>query len=466
VDRVAPGHNPVRPWTDFDPEVTRDRAREVLHRAANAMGGEEALRAIAATRSVAEVTRYRAGANQWPGAPLAPMHLSGVLTHDFARGRSAFSGERVTGGTPAPVGTVATPSAGYEQLFGFVVPYDADSLAARARERALAPERVIVTALDGSCRLDLPPSVQASNRPATVLRCSAASAGNFRLRIDSITGLPLEVETQRPSRIYGRENTLYAFGGYRRVSAERGPVLLPALMETRIDGRLAVSTLYRSSDVRPTVTDTMFAIPERARRAARGPQVRVRQIAPGLLYLESDSLYYALAIEQDSSVIVVDAAETERRTRAMLDTVRLRFPRKAIGAVVATHHHPDHLAGLPAVFDDGIPVIAHADNVANVRSIWRAAEGRRPSLSVPIQSVRDCLVLGAGTSNEVRLYALTLAESATHLVAYLPRQRLLFAADVAEGGMPSADLAGAIRQLGLAVDQVATSHTGLQRWPH
>ncbi len=465
VDRVAPGHNPVRPWSEFDPDVTRGEAKDVLGRAADAMGGEKALRAIRATQSTVWLTRSAVGGGEWPGAPTAPMHLSGVLTRDYAAGRSAFVGQRMSHDAPAPVRFVATPSGGFQRLFSHLVRYDADSLAARAREQAFAPERMLVTALDGSCRFDTPSAARVSLRSVIVLRCATNGVGPFRLRVDSATARPLEIELQTHSRVYERETAVMTVGGYRRVASPAGPLVLPAVVHTSVNGRLSSTAAYSRTLLLSSVDDSLFAMPERMRLDAPPPTVQTREIAPGVLYLESDSLYYALAVAQDSTVVLFEAAETEDRMRAMLAAVRRRFPEKQVEAVIATHHHADHLAGLPAVFDLGLSVVVHADNAANVQSIRSAGEARRPSPGGSVRGVRDSLVIGAGTARELRLYALALSESATHLIAYLPVQRLLFAADVAEGGRPSADLMEHMRRLSVDVDSVATAHSGLWPWP-
>jgi glyoxylase-like metal-dependent hydrolase (beta-lactamase superfamily II) len=465
VDRVVPGHARVRPWSDFDLAATRDSATAVLRRAAAALGGTDALRSIVATYSLVWTTRYAIGGGQWPGAPAAPMHLKGTETRDFARWRVDIRGERTAPNDSSPFRIVAGPDGGYEQFFSYVVGYDRDSLVARARELAFAPERVILTALDSRCRLDAPANVRASNRPAIALRCVSSAVGPFRLRVDSATAWPLEVETQRSHRVFERENMITAFTTFRTVVAPGGPVLLPHHVERRVRGALHTVASYSRIEIVPIAApDSLFVLPERALRTAGPHTVRTQELAPGVLALGSDSLYYTLAVVQDSSIVIIEAAETEHRMRAMRDTLRARFPGRALGPVVVTHHHADHVAGLPALFLDGIGAIAHADNAALVRSIVIAGAEHHPIARASVQPVRDSVVLGAGTSNEIRLYAVELAEAATHLVAWLPRHRILVAADVAEGP-PAADFRAWVRRRGFDVQRVATAHAGVKAWP-
>jgi glyoxylase-like metal-dependent hydrolase (beta-lactamase superfamily II) len=464
VDRVVPGHARIRPWSDFDPSATRDSATALLRRTATALGGGDALRSIVATRSNVWITRYGIGGGQWPGAPAAPMHLMGTETRDFGRWRLDIRGERQAPNDSSPFRIVAGPDGGYEQFFSYVVGFDRDSLAARNRELAFAPERVVLTALDSRCRLDAPSSVRAATRSAIVLRCVSAEIGPFRLRIDSATSWPLEVETQRPHRVFERENVVMAYTNFRTIRSPNGPVLLPHHVERRVRGALHTLASYSRIDVIPSAPDSLFALPEGARRTAGPRSVRVDELAPGLLSLGSDSLYYALAVVHDSSIAIIEAAETEHRMRAMRDTLRARFPGRTLGPVVVTHHHADHVAGLPVLFLDGVSALAHADNAAFVRGIVNAGAEHHPVPRVPVDGVRDSLVLGAGTPNEVRLYAAQLAEAATHIIAWLPRHRLLFAADVAEGS-PTADLRAWVRQRGLDVRRVATAHAGVKAWP-
>ncbi len=460
VERVAPGHARARPWSDFDRAHLREQATAILRRSVDAVGGERALRALTATRASLWMTRHAAGGAQWPGAPSAPTHLVGVETRDFTHSRMAFAGERRTTSAATPFRIVATPVAGYEQVFGYDVSYDADSLAARSRELALSPARVLLTAIDGDCRLDDPPAASVAERGVAVLRCAAPTTGPFRLRVDSLSGWPLEVETQLPSRVYERENTVTAFGSFRSVAGPGGAVMLPHVVERRVGGRAHTLASYARIDGVEAPHDSNFAIS--MRRAAAPPHIRVREIATSVLYLESDSLYYALAVVHDS-IVLIDPPETEHRTGAMLDTLRGRFPGRAIGAVVVSHHHPDHVAGIPAVLDAGIPVIAHADNTT-VLAAAAAASARHPVTGTLVRSVRDSLVLGAGLPTELRLYAASLNEAATHLIAYLPQHRTLHVADAAEGGR-SGELLAWIRSRGLTVTQLTTAHTGLHPGP-
>jgi hypothetical protein len=60
---------------------------------------------------------------------------------------------------------------------------------------------------------------------------------------------------------------------------------------------------------------------------------------------------------------------------------------------------------------------------------------------------------------------MSINDSSTMLAAYLPRHRLLFVADDAEGGTPSELLRTEVERLGLDVNRLATAHTGVHKWP-
>jgi glyoxylase-like metal-dependent hydrolase (beta-lactamase superfamily II) len=463
VSQVVPGHTRVRPWSDFDPRFTRESAMIELRRSLAALGGEQALRAITATDATVWHTRYGLRSGQWPEAPPASMQLVGREIRDFGNGRYVFSGERRTIDGANPFRVIVTQREAYEQFFHYKVPYDPDSIRARARESMLSPERVLLTALTSDCRQDEPALRSVRGRTAMALRCITRDSGTFHLRIDSVTARPLEVEMQVASRMYDRENIQTAFADFRRVTGPAGAVLLPHIIETRIGGQVLSRSTYGRKSIIGAPHDSLFGDGRDTRATQERVLVRTNPITPRVLYFDVDSIYFSLAVVQDSGIVLIDPPDSERRTRALLDTLRRRFPAVPIRLVVATHHHADHLTGLPLVLERGIPVAAHPASAARVRVIANSARSREPIRIGDVRVVADSLVLQAGSPEETRIYAESFDEAITHLVAYLPGLQLLFVADVAEGGN-SEDVRALARRRGLVVQRIATSHTGLQRF--
>jgi len=91
------------------------------------------------------------------------------------------------------------------------------------------------------------------------------------------------------------------------------------------------------------------------------------EVAPGVVVATGTHVNWILVID-GPDVTLVDAGfyRDYGMVRASLDDVRRRAPHLA--AVVLTHAHVDHLGGAGRLHRaEGVPVLAHADEVAHVR---------------------------------------------------------------------------------------------------
>src|SRR5262249_15889060 len=115
--------------------------------------------------------------------------------------------------------------------------------------------------------------------------------------------------------------------------------------------------------------------------------------------------------------------EELRRLFEVLDAQQERG--RSLTAIVLTHHHPDHVGGVPACVQRyGLPVYAHSLTA-------RALQGKL-SVTREIQEA-DRLDLGEGPDQGGRwhLEALhTPGHAPGHLAFYEPRYRLLLAGDM------------------------------------
>jgi glyoxylase-like metal-dependent hydrolase (beta-lactamase superfamily II) len=189
--------------------------------------------------------------------------------------------------------------------------------------------------------------------------------------------------------------------------------------------------------------------------------------------------HHSLIVDQGTRLLVVEAPLSAQRMEALLDTLHARFPAKAVGLVINTHHHWDHSGGLRAVLAAGVPVVTHARNVSFVRSIATARKTVRPDVLSrrlgparpplpPITAVEDSLVLGAG-DGRVIAYRLPSAHVEGLLAVYVPAAKILFQSDVVNAtptppAAGSAELVKFVKARGIAVDRVAGGHGVVVGW--
>ena len=142
--------------------------------------------------------------------------------------------------------------------------------------------------------------------------------------------------------------------------------------------------------------------------------------------------------------------------------------------MINTHHHFDHSGGIRAAISQGLTVITHADNrrfyedaARRPSTVARDALSRNPK-PLSLVAVADKKVLTDG-ARAVEVYPITgNGHSASMLMVYFPKERLLVEADVYQAPPPgapapvrypfAANLVENVRQRGLKVDRIVPIH--------
>ena len=145
-------------------------------------------------------------------------------------------------------------------------------------------------------------------------------------------------------------------------------------------------------------------------------------------------------------VVVLEGGQSEARGLAVIAETRRVIPNKPIRYLVNTHAHFDHASGLAPFAAEGITIITHDNN----------KEYLEKALSTPRTLVGDSLakanrkprIEGAGDRKVLRSDARTielhhvknLAHSDGMLIAFLPKERILFTGDfnIPAAGQPVA----------------------------
>lgn len=166
---------------------------------------------------------------------------------------------------------------------------------------------------------------------------------------------------------------------------------------------------------------------------AAPPAVQSEKMGEGVYRITGG--YVALAVEFRDHVVVLEGGQPEARGLAVIGEVKRLFPNKPIRYVVNTHAHFDHSGGLAPFAAEGVTIITH-DN--NRTFLEKALSAPRTLLGDALaKSNRKPKVEGAGTKRALTdgtqmielHYIQGLEHSDGMLVAFLPKEKILFTGD-------------------------------------
>jgi glyoxylase-like metal-dependent hydrolase (beta-lactamase superfamily II) len=223
------------------------------------------------------------------------------------------------------------------------------------------------------------------------------------------------------------------------------------------------------------VADTVFDPPTDAvaGKPLPGPgAVVATKVSDGVFFVEGSS-HNSLAIVLADSIVLVEAPLGEERSQAVLAKLAEIAPGKPVNTVVATHYHYDHSGGLRVHIARGATIVTTAGNREFVAKLAAAphvikpdALSRKPT-TPKIEVVTGKKVLGDAT-HPVELYDVGPSPHVGEmLVAYLPKDKLVFVADLfgvpPQGPIPpgtpaNRDFADKLKKLGLDVQIIAPTH--------
>jgi glyoxylase-like metal-dependent hydrolase (beta-lactamase superfamily II) len=231
-------------------------------------------------------------------------------------------------------------------------------------------------------------------------------------------------------------------------------------------------------DVRANQCPDAPAVPVSVQKAAAAARVEVRKLAEGV-YLIGGGSHNSVAVEFKDVIAVFEAPLDEERSLAVIEAIVTLIPGKPIRWVINSHQHFDHIGGLRAYVHIGATVVTHWKNFdfynrdvlnyaqrtikPDMLSLWpptELAEGYY------YETIRENFIISDGTRNLNVHYVNPLTHVEGMLIAYLPKERLLFEADLLDTDRPrpttpTADqrsFYNAVMRLGLDVAQIVPVH--------
>src|SRR5688572_19419580 len=309
------------------------------------------------------------------------------------------------------------------------------------------------------------------------------------------------VGTWFPNPVYGDMDYEMRYTEYR----DFGGVKFPMLLHTHQgDPRVNVAHNYyeyRVTSVKPNAPVATMPVPDVVRTAVTPPaRVESQQLANGV-WLLGGGTHNSLLVEFKDYVAVVDAPNNEERSLAVIAEAARLAPKKPVQYVINTHHHFDHAGGLRTYLSQGTTIVTHETNKQYYLDILfhpapRTLQPDRLALYNPMYWISrrpPPIETVAGEPRSTAKYVVTDGErilevikvqdvayelgdrsynqgnhSVDMLVAYLPKEKILFNADLysppAQGTAAAAPTPGMrtlqqnIRKLKPDVAQHAPAH--------
>lgn len=448
-----------------------------VQRAATAMGGAAALRALTNITVEFNSATFGIGQEETPQSPARATFTFGRILNDYRGGRRLTSQEsRPVAGAVQRQRIIITPTGGLLDNNGTLNPAAPGAITAAAAALRAQPERMIVEALDNPGQLSAMPPRRVRGELMDGVRFGTG-AGAPSIWFDRLSGLPVAIERVTDDPILGDRSTETLYTRWE----DAGGVMLPRQIDVLVNGRLQQHTVITTATTNSAVTESDFVIPDsiaaRASTVATPPApltVTLNELGPNVWRAEGGS-HHSLVVRQATGLVVVEGPQSSARTRAVLDTLRARFPGVAVRTLVPTHHHWDHTGGIREYLTHVAEVLVHARNVEFVRGIGAAQKTVAPdALSrggrmATVRAANDQVtILGAGET-AVQLLELPTAHAQGMLAAYVPALRILFVSDVLTPGptlapLGSRELVAMVRARGITVDRVVGGHGGIAAW--
>jgi glyoxylase-like metal-dependent hydrolase (beta-lactamase superfamily II) len=448
----------------------------LVQNAAAAMGGADAVRGLANVTIEFNTANFGLGQEETPSSPARATFLFGRVVTDYRGGRRLTTQEsRAVSGVVQRQRVVVTPTVAAAEVNGVMNPTAPGAVLAVAADIRAQPERMILAALDNPSQLSAVPPRRIRGELMDGVRMGTGATAPT-LWFDRLSRMLVAIERVSDDPILGDRHTVVLYTRW----ADAGGVQLPREVDVEVNGRLLQHTVVTSASINATLADTDFAIPDSIVRAApplpSGPPpitVTLAELGPNVWRAEGGT-HFSLVVRQATGLVVIEAPQSTARSRAVLDTLRARFPGVTVRTLVPTHHHWDHSGGIREYLAFTAEVVAHPRNVDFVRGIGAAQKTIAPdALSrggrmATVRGSTDGMSIGTGDS-AVQLYNLPTVHAEGVLAAYVPSLRILFVSDVlspaptlAPAG--SREVVAMVRARNLVVDRVVGGHGGIAAW--
>lgn len=310
------------------------------------------------------------------------------------------------------------------------------------------PVPALLEALDAGSRLG-PVAVEDG---LSVVQFAARDGTPMWLAVDGTTKLPAWTRRIVAHGNLGDLAITNHFTGYAPV----GGVQMPHGLMTRLDWRNQVTLMFQIDSYRVDVpANELPAFPDSDAGGAGGnfartPSVIVTELARGVWDLRVGT-NGGPVIEFDDHLVMFEAGGSAAATLARIDAANQLVAGKQLSAVIVSHHHFDHTAGLRAAVSRGLSVISHRGNEGIISEMVE-----RPAVVFPDELARnpapldfiavdEHLALEDDTQRLDVYHVIGHSHMLNAVLAYLPEQRILMEGDLGDAAWTWHWWAGALQ---------------------
>ena len=480
----------------------RDAARALIDESAAAMGGWAAMDAVKVQQIITAGGDFEPMQAVKPnGEPRVINRFSQGIIYDFENKRMRLTMDSIreypnsqpvkfTEVIEGDTGMLETPDANGKAVQERLHP---SRLATRLRDMRRVPIRLLYTA-KAAPELTRIEDKKEGNATIHVIRYKDGNQP-VDVHFSSFNKLPVRVIYTEDDPIYGDTLNELAFTDWREYSGVR----LPQTTAVFLNGNKVREESARNIINNPRIDAAGLVVAEEIKKQTavgepivsqwplrrvvmgvgyqdfgREQKVDFVEVAKGVYQIKG-STHHSLAVEMKDHIIVVEAPLFEERSVAVMKAVEAKIPGKPIKYLVMTHFHIDHSGGIRAYAAKGATLLAQEENLTFVRTVLARPKTIRPdslaragSVTPNVETVKGVKSLTDG-ERTIELREIPNPHSTGMLVAYLPKEKVLFVSDLFTPGTPvdssntngienAAALYTAVTGANLEVDRIVGGH--------
>ncbi len=317
----------------------------------------------------------------------------------------------------------------------------------------------------------------AAANPATVRRQGGQQVVSFSPagfkspsgRMYTVTGyingqnLVTKVETRVEHAVAGDLLVEFEYSGYQNMSG----VQVPSRIVQRQAGLQTVDATISAATPTPANLAELRTPPPPAgggggggapAQQAAGPAVE--KLGDGVFKIGGN--YGTIAVDMGDHILVVESGQSDERGRAVMAAAKQAIPGKPVRFVVNSHPHFDHAGGLRAAAGEGATILMHRNSadamtrvMSGTRTLGNDSLATQPARQVNIQGIGDREIRRGTNGKVVEIHRVAQSEHTdSHLMVYLPAERVLYTADTPVAGMPNPNQVQVLRATLAASDRL------------